>query len=987
MALLLAGLVLSDLYGQDLTTLQVRGVKEPVFSLNGTWKFRPDTSGNALEASLTTRCVDIQVPGEVEMQGWDLAFDKPFVYYREVAIPRDFTGKRIILRFDGVYSYARLWVNDQFMREHHGGFTRWETDIARAVKPGEKCRIRLEVTDRSDEISWGSTYAHHQIGGILRDVTLYALPKEQINGLRIETEFDGGYENALLKIAVYTDMQQPGSLVFALFDPSGNKVTIPGPEAAVSAGQTNIQWSSRVMNSSKWDPEHPNLYTLQVELRRNGSKLYSFREKVGFRKVEVRGDQLLVNGQSVKLRGTCRQEVHPLLGRASTEEYARKDVFLAKEANINYIRTSHYPPSEAFLRLCDEHGIFVECESAVCFVDRTYQPIETENNPAYTQRYLSQLEEMVVSHRNHPSIILWSIANESNYGTNLLKSYQWMKQNEPTRPVMFSWPKTVPTGIKCFDVLSSHYPNPDGTSASFEVPLKGFHYDQAPVIFDEWTHLPCYIFHTLQTDPGIREFWGQSLDKIYTAAFNSPAVGGAIWCMIDDTFMLPSSFQFSDADKSLCKENVGPCVGYGQWGLADVWRRKKPEFWSVKKAYSPVRILQTELTTFEPGRPLNLPVQNRFNHTSLETIEIRCSYQGRRFHVHTPPIPPHAEGVLTLPARDWKSGSTIDLSVYGPKGELIDEYRVRLGARRAEPLPVATTATNRVRIDEQGGQLFVRGNGFAVAFDKKTGLIRNATCAGLVTIESGPYLNLVTSDGKASQDGNLIPSSVSETNWNCAQIRGALENGIAVIKVEGSVGDIPMRYTCRVEGSGVIKFEYTADAKGAGWIHEAGLKFRVPKTLDRLSWNRKSYWSAYPPRHLGAPQGQVALFGSGVRTQYRQAPVSDWESDPVNFFLFGFAGVASDRPLTPIAKALKENVWRYRLDAAGQPAAIEVIAPEADVACRISQGADGSLVLHIDNQWDYPEIGWGNVSRQIAVAPLRGTVRFRLTPDRPPKQL
>jgi hypothetical protein len=210
-----------------------------------------------------------------------------------------------------------------------------------------------------------------------------------------------------------------------------------------------------------------------------------------------------------------------------------------------------------------------------------------------------------------------------------------------------------------------------------------------------------------------------------------------------------------------------------------------------------------------------------------------------------------------------------------------------------------------------------------------------------------------------------------------------LENGIAVVKVEGSVGDISMHYTCRIGGSGVVVIEYRASAHGAGWIHEAGLKFRVPEPLDHLSWSRKSYWSVYPPHHLGAPEGQTPFHSSELRTEYRQVPIADWEADPVDFFLYGRAGTAPGRPLTPIARALKENVWRYRLDAAGQPGAIEVTAPEADLACRIGPGADGSTVLHIDNQWDYPEIGWGNISRHIAVAPLAGTIQLRLNPVRP----
>jgi len=965
-------------HAQRLDTLRISGVKRPVLSLNGTWKFRPDTRAEEPEASLAASGASILVPGEVEMQGWDIAFDRPFLYFKEVTIPADFAGKRILLRFDGVYSDARLWVNGHFLREHHGGFTRWESDITSVAKPGEICRIRLEVTDRGDDISWGSTYAHHQIGGILRDVTLYALPPECLTSLKINTDFDDQYQDARLEVAARIQIEQPARLTFTLLDPAGIPVRLSNRELSLTAGQTNIQWSARVPHPSQWEAEHPRLYTLQCELRRRTSLLYSFSEKIGFRKVEVRGDQLLVNGHAIKLRGTCRQEVHPLLGRASTSEFARKDVLLAKEANINFIRTSHYPPPEEFLRLCDEYGIFVESESAVCFVDRTYQPTETENNPAYTERYLSQLQEMVASHRNHPSVILWSIANESNYGTNLLKSYQWLKQNEPTRPVMFSWPKTVPAGVRCFDVLSSHYPNLDGTQSSYEVPLSGFSYQQAPVIFDEWVHLPCYIFHTLQEDPGIREFWGQSLDNMWTAVFDSPATGGAIWCMIDDTFMLPASFTLSEIDRRLCKENVGPSVGYGQWGLADPWRRKKPEFWSVKKAYSPVRILETRPANFASRHPLELPIHNRFDATDLREVQVRWSYQGRKFRCPGPAVAPHTRGVLVLEPCDWRAGGAIDLGFYGPGGELLDQERLTLVAPAAAPVGFAAPPPGSLQITEQADQITVSGEGFVIPIDKKTGLIRRASSHDSVVIESGPYVNFITSDGKANQDGNLIPSSVREQDWRFAGMRVAGANAATVIEVEGHVGDLAARYTYRFEAKGIMAIDYSVGAPANACLHEAGLKFRLGSELATLGWNRQSYWSVYPPGHLGAPQGNAAFKPPAVRAKYRQAPVQDWGLDPADFFLFGLSGVPSARALTPLARSLKENVSSYRLGSDGGTGVLEVVAPQADLACRVNRDPDDSLVLYIDQQWDYPELGWGNFTKRIKPAPLTGTIRLRL---------
>ena len=188
--------------------------------------------------------------------------------------------------------------------------------------------------------------------------------------------------------------------------------------------------------------------------------------QIGFREIEVVGNRFLINGKQVKLRGVCRHEIDPLLGRVSTAEYELKDVLLAKEANVNFIRTSHYPPSDNFLNLCDKYGIYVEDETAVCFVGshRTaeYYPGSSESSPDFTDRYLSQLKEMVNNHRNHPSVIIWSIGNENTFGDNFKKSYDWVKASDPTRPVIFSYPGLVPDSIKSYDIISMHYPGIDG---------------------------------------------------------------------------------------------------------------------------------------------------------------------------------------------------------------------------------------------------------------------------------------------------------------------------------------------------------------------------------------------------------------------------------------------------------------------------------------------------------------------------------------------
>lgn len=202
-------------------------------SLDGTWQLQYPVGGS---------WNDIQVPGEVVMQGYAIEHDKPFLYRKEVSIPADYAGNRIILRFDGVYSEAVLSVNGKTVRKHKGGFTRWETDVTDFVTPGRKNEITLEVTDRADDISFGSGYAHHPIGGILRSVTLYPLPTTHLYDVNIETHFDAALQDATLKLSARAVADADAEVTVKLTSPTGKDVTPARNRFALPAGETTQAW-------------------------------------------------------------------------------------------------------------------------------------------------------------------------------------------------------------------------------------------------------------------------------------------------------------------------------------------------------------------------------------------------------------------------------------------------------------------------------------------------------------------------------------------------------------------------------------------------------------------------------------------------------------------------------------------------------------------------------------------------------------------------
>ncbi|MCK5776254.1 MAG: beta-galactosidase, partial [Bacteroidales bacterium] len=337
------------------------------------------------------------------------------------------------------------------------------------------------------------------------------------------------------------------------------------------------------------------------------------------------------------------------------KEYDLKDVLLAKEANINFIRTSHYPPTKRFVEYCDQYGIYLEDETAVCFIASFRKNSTPKHSEAvFENRYISQLKEMLNAHRNHPSVIIWSIGNESTYNQNFQKSYEYLKKADTTRPVIFSYPGTVVKGNKCFDLLSFHYPNLAGVTATGWGANKDHQYvehdfesDTIPVLYDEWAHVACYNYTTLLNDPNVRDFWGKSLDEMWERSYNSEgALGGAIWGMVDEVFLLPENVSLDNSDQRveiMPREN-SLATGYGEWGIFDVWRRKKPEFWNTKKAYSPAKILLNKLPYPVEGKDLLIPVQNRFNHTNFNEIDIKWSYKNKSGKIEGVDILPRQQG-------------------------------------------------------------------------------------------------------------------------------------------------------------------------------------------------------------------------------------------------------------------------------------------------------------------------------------------------------
>ena len=975
-----AGLQALPIEASYIIPAEVGGMSSSSLLLNGDWQFRFAPQG---------KWNTVQVPGELAMQGYAIEHDTPYLYRKSFTLPADYKGKRVILRFDGVYSHAVLSVNGKQVREHHGGFTRWETDVTEFVRPGKKNEIQLEITDRIDDISYASGYAHHPIGGILRDVTVFALPETCFYDFAAETHLDSLYRDAVLKVSYTGRTAGNAEVVYSLTDPAGRQV--PLSQSIFVLKEDGNSNELPVRNPLKWDAEHPNLYTLTITLSKDGKEIGRFDRRIGFRDVKIEKDRMLVNGMPVKLRGACRHDIHPTLGRTTTAELDSLDVILFKRSNMNFVRTSHYPPTERFLEYCDRYGIYVESETAVCFVDtyrqKNYAPGKTQDSAEFTPRYLSQCREMVKSFRSHPSILFWSIGNESVYGTNFQQCWDWVKATDKTRPVIFSYPGSVGEKKPVYDILSMHYQDVNGNLNQWNRSTHGFQGEGIPALFDEWAHPACYTYATLQEDPNIREFWGHSIERMWSGLFDAPGgLGGAIWGYVDETFMLPepkvgTAFWKEFARTAKPEDYQGKCVGYGEWGIVDVWRREKPEFWATKKAYSPVRLMTTEVASFLSGQRLLLPLYNRFDHTDLDEIKIRYTYKGVEKELPAPSIAPHQKGLLVIPAEAWEEGELLSICFYTATGELLDaeqvslgsDYHVRLADSEASPV------NGVLQVEETAGMMTIKGDGFEIPFSKETGLISNATSKGQVIIEKGPFLHLDINLNHLT--GAEVRKSArkfltSDSDWKKQSLTYTRKEGAVEVALSGFYQDVQTDILIRISPAGEMNVSYVVAGQPNGYLRETGLSFYLPERLDYLQWERKGMWSCYPEGAFAGNTGETSLYNP-KQVRYGENPAQPWSADTHNYYYWADAGANCDCPLTQMAKGMKENIYRYTLSATGGGAGLTVCSPDASLACRTSKRGDGQLMLYINNRWDYPEIAWGNYCKTLEAVPCYGEMKIR----------
>lgn len=847
----------------------VPGIYKPVQSLNGTWLFnaRPGSNFPASPASPAedTAWKPIEVPGQWSMQGFQVDSAGFGAYETCFTLPVDWKGdKRIKLRFDGVSSECIVYLNGKESGRHLGGMTAFELDITPLLHDGEN-RLSLLVRSESMADMLGSLtqYAAHQLGGITRKVTLFAVPDLYLSDLRIVTDLDDQYEHANLRVfASITNAsahsQADTRLVLSV---DGLPLSLEQSVPALAPGETWSGWlEGKVSSPDKWDNEHPSLYTLRAELSNQTRITEQAEKRFGFREVEVAGNQLLVNGQAVKLRGVCRHESHPLTGRVISTDLARQDAELYRTANCNFVRTSHYPPAEEFLDICDELGMFVEVEAPVCWIghhaNENWKTLNYRDTTWYP--YVLQANmETIHFYRNHPSVLFWSMANESYWNSSFAQIQEYVRQADPTRPHTFhdqayggfnNQGSTAP-------ISNIHYPGPDG----YKVAEKS----ERPMIYGEYCHLNVYNRSELVTDPGIRSDWALALAPAWENMYQTKGVlGGSIWSGIDDIFQLPD----------------GNAVGYGPWGPIDGWRRPKPEYWDMKKIYSPIRVLTQQLA---PSRSLSVEVENRYTYMDMNELRIQWRYGNEKGQASLA-LQPGQTGRMTIPIASPESANELYVSFTDPRGFVADEYVIPVGRQSQNELPEWTPKRTRLKTTKEA--YIITGDDFSCRISRTTGQILSLQRGGSEQLCGGPWLMALPLTGGGCYPNHNANTPLFNdlcTDWTVAQTKASQQEQGVTVTVTGQYKEFKGQYALTVHANGELTASYAFDALEDVNPRQWGLVFEAPASYDKTFWRREGVWSVYPDDHISRPSGEASLFypGSSVQTDPRTAPYSTWSHD------------------------------------------------------------------------------------------------------------
>jgi hypothetical protein len=648
---------------------------------------------------------NLPVPSQWDVKGFgtlnyhkDLtnAWDERGLYEHEFVVPQSWSGKRIFLVFDGVMTDTDARLKGQSAGPvHQGGFYRFKYEVTPLVKFGATNRLEVTVAKHSanKSINNAERLADYWVfGGIYRPVYLEAMPPQFIERTAIDARADGNFSAEVFLNGV-TNADKVEAQIQTL---AGENI---GTIFRQNISGENVTLQTQITSPKLWTAETPNLYRVEIRLKHGGQTLHQITQRFGFRTFEVRdGDGLYLNGRRVILQGANRHSFWPDSGRCLSEAVHRLDINTMKDANMNAVRMSHYPPDEKFLDLCDELGLYVldELTGWHHFYDHEVGP--------------KLVREMVVRDVNHPSVLFWDNGNEGGFNTNL--DHIFPELDPQHRRVLHPW--AAFNGVN-----TAHYLLYDqATNAAAGSPI---YYHASGKTFADTNDTAKYIYMPTEFMHGLYDGGaGAGLDDYWRMMSAGGFLGGGfIWALLDDGIQRPDTGAIDVAGNQAPDGIVGP------------YRQREGSFYTIKEIWSPIQVTREKNFTFN--------VENHFNFT--DASQCKFIWQLRRFPkpaetnasfvvvregvFPSPSIPPGSRGKLNLERVPQAVGDAFALRVEDPTGRELWTWVWPLKPDDAARLPDGPSDQRAVP-SETNGIIVVQTGDFAVTFDKQTGWLAGA---------------------------------------------------------------------------------------------------------------------------------------------------------------------------------------------------------------------------------------------------------------------
>lgn len=938
----------------------------PYFKLlNGDWKFHwsknpSERPTNFFEEGYNISDWDtIPVPGDWQMYGYDYPIyvnikypfpvDPPHVphdfnpvgsYKTSFVIPDSWSGQQIFLHLGAVKSAFYCWVNGEKVGYSEGSKTPAEFNITPYIKNGDNT-LSLEVYRWSDG-SYLEDQDFWRMSGIERDVYLVATPAVRIRDFFVKAGLDSIYQNGTLDVEVEVlnhdnKKVKDHLLEIKLYDQ--NNKEIYGYYEEINLGKEEAKtynFGSEIRNVLKWSAEHPNLYTLTMQLSDDdGQLLQSTGTRVGFRSVEVKDGQLLVNGQPVLLKGVNRHEHDGKTGHVISKEGMLKDIQMFKLNNINAVRTSHYPNDPYWYKLCDEYGIYVVDEANIETHGFGYDPDNTPaNKPEFLEPHLNRMRRLVERDKNHPSVIIWSMGNEAGDGPAFIEGYKWIKNRDSSRLVHYERAELSRkfNDIKHIDVISWMYARTWDLEKSY---------------LGKFTDRPffwCEYSHAMGNSNGdLADLW----DFVRS---HRQMQGGFIWDWVDQGLLTTNENgeQYWGYGGDFEPEGVYNDGNFCMNGLVNPDRTPHPGLQEVKHQYQNAHIKKSDQEgTFD--------VFNEFFFTNLNQYDIlwQLIEDGKIIHegnISNFDLPPQGTGTIS-PGYDYKFKEgkeyfinfyvkTKSPSTFLPKGYVIasDQIMLQHGAMAQQ----TDNAEKELNVKENGQSIDVSGDNFSIGFDKSSGALTSFKLDDQELVKEPLKINFwrAPTDNdfgngmqerckvwrEASYHQNVSSVELAEQSKANAKI-------IQHINFDGlmSTGSI----TYNINSSGEIQvdvaFDYQDKDSELPEMPRFGINWILPEGLNQVEWYgrgpHENYWDRKSSAFVGRYAMDVQEIGypyirpqeNGYRTDIRWLELKDENNKGLRIEGLPYVSFSAHHNLIEDFDAGMEKSQRHNIDVKPKP--------------------------------------------------------------------